>query len=291
MRSRHVWLKCCQLLQNACKCSIYIRICFRIYLSVSVSVSVDVFSVVFVTSFAHLDTLRFISSTKCAKFFCCIWAQQKQSGWRDCRVSAVVVVIVSVSCTLIELPDLRINWHSNANIETNWAADANAQRIQLESYLNLFRSRNRCPSRLGASKLYGQQLGNAFKSIDKMKCNPLAVAKCLQSIPKPKCNHIVFADCTEFCINFNATLDQTNTRLSHSSYCIHPPFTPEYRKSADTSGPNKLLVINSPEKIFSTCQKLLWTIINEQMALQNVRHFFVLIHNRYIVYIYLYISV
>lgn len=30
-------------------------------------------------------------------------------------------------------------------------------------------------SLLGA-KLYGQQLCNAFKSIDKMKCNPLAIA-------------------------------------------------------------------------------------------------------------------
>lgn len=39
-----------------------------------------------------------------------------------------------------------------------------------ESYLNL------C---LLAAKLYGQQLGNAFKSIDKMKCNPLVVASLL----------------------------------------------------------------------------------------------------------------
>lgn len=129
-----------------------------------------------------------------------------------------------------------------------------------KSYLNL------C---LLAAKLYGQQLGNAFKSIDKMKCNPLAVAVVFPLLPfllvflcchcNSNCIH-VFTDCTEFCINFNATLDQTDTTLSllpHSSLsCCH--------KRADTSRANKLLVINSLEKIFSTCQKLLWTKINDK---------------------------
>lgn len=77
-----------------------------------------------------------------------------------------------------------------------------------KSYLNL------C---LLAAKLYGQQLGNAFKSIDKMKCNPLVVASLLPFLAAFLCCHCncihVFTDCTEFCINFNATLDQTDRNL------------------------------------------------------------------------------
>lgn len=151
-------------------------------------------------------------------------------------------------CKLIELSDLRINWHSNAKIDTNWGRACKCAKDSTEKVTWI-------------SKLYGQQLGNAFKSIDKMKCNPLETTPSLLPFLlvflcchcNSNCIH-VFTDCTEFCINFNATLDQTDTTLSLS--CYH--------KSADTSRPNKLLVINSLEKIFSTCQKLLWTKINDK---------------------------
>lgn len=123
-----------------------------VYLSASISASVAVF----VTSFAHLDTLRFISSTKCAQF-----SNKKEKEEKE---------ELLLCCKLIELSDLRINWHSNAKIDTNWGRACKCAKDSTEKVTWI-------------SKLYGQQLGNAFKSIDKMKCNPLVVAPHLSSIP------------------------------------------------------------------------------------------------------------
>lgn len=58
-------VNCCKMHVNA----VSISASASVYLSASISATVaEACSAVSVTSFAHLDTLRFISSTKCAQF-------------------------------------------------------------------------------------------------------------------------------------------------------------------------------------------------------------------------------
>lgn len=63
-------VNCCKIHVNAVSKTASVSV----YLSASISateslyVDADAFSAVFVTSFAHLDTFRFISSTKCAQY-------------------------------------------------------------------------------------------------------------------------------------------------------------------------------------------------------------------------------
>lgn len=60
-------VNCCKMHVNAV--SISASASASVYLSASISATVaEACSAVSVTSFAHLDTLRFISSTKCAQF-------------------------------------------------------------------------------------------------------------------------------------------------------------------------------------------------------------------------------
>lgn len=196
-RGKGVWrgtgagreLKCCQLLQNACKCSIYIRNCFRIFICICCICNCICICGCILSCICDIPrTFRHISLHFLEQNVHNFGPRRERWVGGTAGYLLLLLLLLLWSCKLIELPDLRINWHSNAKIDTNWAADANAQRIQLESYLNLICSRIR--SLLEAGKLYGEQQqelqpGNAFKSIDKMKCNPLAghLSPTLSSIP------------------------------------------------------------------------------------------------------------
>lgn len=88
---------CCQLLQNACKCSIYIRICFRIFICIYIRKCSCICDIL--RTFRHI-ALHFLNK------MCTISKQEGAEKGKLC-------------CMLIELSDLRINWHSNAKIDTN----------------------------------------------------------------------------------------------------------------------------------------------------------------------------